>query len=321
MQTLFSTAAVHPRHRFDYWHAVACANLLDHDSTPACRDTFRAELLIGAVAEIGLVLFQASPMSVAHNARHAGRSNTDELFVCRLNAGGLALEQLGREVMLRPGDITLLDPRLPYVGRFAAGSELLVLKAPRRLVEVRLGRTQEMTACSVEQTRPEMRLASSFLAMLPHHSDGLSVTAGQVVRNQLLDLVALALANATHTRRPNVSSARTVALAAVRAAVETRLSDPALDAEMVAAAASVSVRYANALLAESDTSIRRLIQSRRLARCRQALEDPSQARRTLTEIAYGWGFSDMTHFGRKFKAAYGVLPSEYRKACSRVTAT
>ena len=95
---------------------------------------------------------------------------------------------------------------------------------------------------------------------------------------------------------------------------EARLTDPALDAETVAAAAGVSVRYANAVLAEHDTSIMRFIQARRLERCRQALDDPSQTHRTVSEIAYGWGFSDMTHFGRKFRAAYGLLPSEHRKA-------
>ncbi|WP_310353804.1 hypothetical protein [Methylobacterium sp. BE186] len=30
----------------------------------------------------------------------------------------------------------------------------------------------------------------------------------------------------------------------------------------------------------------------------------------MSEIAYGWGFSDMTRFGRRFKAAYGLKPSE-----------
>jgi AraC family transcriptional activator of tynA and feaB len=59
-------------------------------------------------------------------------------------------------------------------------------------------------------------------------------------------------------------------------------------------------------------SIMRLVQARRLERCRAALEDPGQARRSVSEIAFGWGFSDMTHFGRRFKAAYGILPSEYR---------
>jgi AraC-like DNA-binding protein len=31
-----------------------------------------------------------------------------------------------------------------------------------------------------------------------------------------------------------------------------------------------------------------------LARCERALKDPQQARRSVSEIAYGWGFSDMT---------------------------
>jgi AraC-like DNA-binding protein len=79
------------------------------------------------------------------------------------------------------------------------------------------------------------------------------------------------------------------------AAIEARLTDPALDAGAVATAAGISVRYVNAVLAREGTSIVRLIQARRLARCRKALEDPLQSHRTLSEIAYGWGFSDMTH--------------------------
>jgi AraC-like DNA-binding protein len=94
--------------------------------------------------------------------------------------------------------------------------------------------------------------------------------------------------------------------------IEARLSEPSLGAQAVADAVGVSVRYANAVLADHDTSIMRLIQTRRLERCRCALEDPNQTHRTVSEIAYGWGFSDMTHFGRRFKKAYGILPSEYQ---------
>ena len=99
----------------------------------------------------------------------------------------------------------------------------------------------------------------------------------------------------------------------VRIAIESRLTDPRLDVRTVAAAAGVSARYANAVLAKEGTSISRLILERRLARCRSAIEDAQQVSRTLTEIAYGWGFSDMTHFGRSFRNANGVLPSEFRR--------
>jgi AraC family transcriptional activator of tynA and feaB len=315
VEILFSTLNVHPRDRFDSWHSVACRNLVEHDSNPDCRHKFHAELRYGALAEIGLVLFESSAMTVAHTVRHVALASADELFVCRQISGRLGLEQDSREVQLEPGDITLLDPRLPYVGRFSAGSGLLVLKVPRRLLESRVGRTRELTARSIKPVGADGGLISTFLAMLPTHAAGLSAAVQEIVQDQVLDLVAVPLAKATGDSRPRASAARALVRMSVSAAITARLADPAVDAGTIASAAGVSVRYANAVLAESGTSIMRLIQSRRLARCRQLLEDPSQSHRTMTEIAYSWGFSDMTHFGRKFRAAFGSLPSEHRKRC------
>ena len=73
------------------------------------------------------------------------------------------------------------------------------------------------------------------------------------------------------------------------------------------------MRYANALLSKQGTSLQRLIVSRRLERCRRALADPLQASRTVGEIAYAWGFSDLSHFNRRFKAAFGCSPRDYRR--------
>jgi AraC family transcriptional regulator, positive regulator of tynA and feaB len=156
-------------------------------------------------------------------------------------------------------------------------------------------------------------LTSAFLEMLPSHIDGLAPATADLVKDQALDLIAVSLAKAMDQGMPRVSSARALVLVNVRAAIEARLTDPTLDTATVAAAAGVSVRYANAVLADVGTSIRQLIRTRRLERCRRALRDPFQATRTIGEIAYGWGFSDMTHFSRSFRAAFGLLPSEYRR--------
>jgi AraC-like DNA-binding protein len=107
-----------------------------------------------------------------------------------------------------------------------------------------------------------------------------------------------------------------IALLHVRVVIDSRLTDPALNAETVAAAAGLNVRGANRLLKEEGTTIDRLIVSRRLDRCRRALEDRTQSRRTVSEIAYAWGFADVSHFARRFKAAYGCSPGEYRRHLS-----
>ena len=169
-----------------------------------------------------------------------------------------------------------------------------------------------MVVRSMNRAGADGNLTSAFVAMLPEHVGSMSPIAETMVKEKLLDLLALMLTKATGTYRPKLSSSHSLVLIKVRAAIEARLRDPALNAGAVCAGAGVTVRHANSVLAREGTSIVRLVQARRLDRCLRAMEDPLQAHRTLSEIAYAWGFSDMTHFARRFKAAYGILPSAYR---------
>ena len=312
MKTIFSTAEVRPRDRFDSWLAAARKYIIDHDSRPDCRLTFAAKLCCAALDEMTLVSFECSPMEAAHTSWHVSQTTPDELLVCRELTGTMLFEQSSREAALKPGDVTLLDPRLPYSARFSTDCSLLVLKVPRQRLEARVGRIGNMVARVMRPAHEENGFVSDFLALLPAHVERLGLAAATVA-DQALDLLALALAKMGGVTGPQVSSARFVVLTRLRSAIEKQLTNPALDPTAAAAAAGVSVRYANAVLADENTSVARLIQTRRLERCRQALCDFTQAHRSISEIAYCWGFSDMTHFGRRFRAAYGLLPSEYRK--------
>jgi AraC-like DNA-binding protein len=158
-------------------------------------------------------------------------------------------------------------------------------------------------------------LASDFIRLIPEHIDALQPAAKLQITEHVLDLAALALASETGQDTPALSSGRAVALLRLRIAIESRLTDPALDPNTAAEAAGISVRYANDLLSPQGSSLRRFIVSRRLERCRNALQDPQQSHRTISEIAYAWGFSDVSHFNRRFKAAFGCSPRDYR--CQR----
>ena len=65
-------------------------------------------------------------------------------------------------------------------------------------------------------------------------------------------------------------------------------------------------------------SIERYINERRLQRCRRALEDSRQDHRSIGEIAFKWGFSDLSHFSRRFKTRFGMSPSDYRREALRL---
>jgi AraC-like DNA-binding protein len=50
----------------------------------------------------------------------------------------------------------------------------------------------------------------------------------------------------------------------------------------------------------------------RLQNCRQELE--AQGGKTITDVAFSWGFSSSSHFSRVFRRYFGVVPSSIHKA-------
>lgn len=314
METIFSTDSVHPRDRFDYWHSLACKQIVGHDSVPDNRLTFQAEIRAARFGKLDLVEFSNSPMQVSHTFAHVDRTSPGMAFLCLQLSGSVLIVQNGREVALDAGTLMLLEPLLPYDATFSRGSKTLLIKAPRRELRARVGGSRELTGRRVTAERIDDGLALAAAAKLPSLVGRTAAVTEEVVGNHVLDLIGFAIARTIGKAPGRVSNPRALLLGQIRSVVEANLTDPKLDGQKVAGIVGISLRYANALLAEQDTSLHRLIMARRLSRCRFALEDPNQGHRTIAEIAQGWGFTDMTHFGRCFKAAYGLAPRDYQKA-------
>ena len=54
------------------------------------------------------------------------------------------------------------------------------------------------------------------------------------------------------------------------------------------------------------------IWAQRLDAARRDLCDPALAARSISEIAFAWGFNDAAHFSRAFRARFGCSPRELR---------
>jgi hypothetical protein len=196
MEKLFSTQDVSTSNRFDYWHEIACKIILEHDAQPHCRLKFGAALQTAKLDNVSLVLFRSSAMEVVRSRRHIERATGDELLICHQLRGSMALQQCGRDVFLGAGEFVVIDPMLPYVAKLPSSSRMLLLKVPRQALEARIGRTANVIALSVKPSDPEGSLASSYLDMLPTYAGRISLTASEMVRDQALDLVAVALIRA-----------------------------------------------------------------------------------------------------------------------------
>jgi len=94
-------------------------------------------------------------------------------------------------------------------------------------------------------------------------------------------------------------------LCRLKAHIRAHLADPEL---LLAATAAlgVSPRHLSDLLSDEETSSQRFVRTERLARCERDLSSPRLAHRQVGEIAFAWGFNDLSPFGRVFREHYGM---------------
>lgn len=69
----------------------------------------------------------------------------------------------------------------------------------------------------------------------------------------------------------------------------------------------------NAFRDEDDMPAHNILR-RRLQACMRDLQNPALAPRSITDIAFSWGFNNGAHFSGVFRDHVGVTPSEFRRA-------
>jgi AraC-like DNA-binding protein len=285
--------------------------MVPFECRPIDRASFQGEVRSIPFAGAALTISSNNGVTTWRTRRQAARSK-DTVFVCADMSGTLQVSQNGRDAVLNCGDLTLVDNAAPNMCVSSPGSEKLFLELSRRDCEARLGRIAQWTSRRINGSSGAGAILFNFVQLLPTQARSLSESAQNQIAHQLIDLLALAFAEGDGDACAS-SSARLMSLMRLKSAVDAHLSNANVTCDQLAAAAGISVRYANQLLDPEKTSLQRLLFSRRIAKCQEALADPTQTHRQISDIAYSWGFGDVSHFGRLFKAVTGVTPRAYRK--------
>jgi len=308
----FSTQTIADRDQVEFWREVATRAFVRHDFRSASGATFRGSLGADTLASLGVATFDCESCRVTRTARDVARDDHEDIQLCLSIAGKTTILQDNREVTVGSGDLVLVDTRRAFTADYQADTTATVLTLPRRQIEARLGRDADLAGHRFDPKNSIVGIMATVVARLPSCLEGLGAAATTQLAEHVLDLVAIAYSATASSKRATLSSSRDAALLRLKVGIDQLLTDPELKPAIAAAAAGISVRYANALLAREGTSVEEYIVMRRLERCRRTLEDPAQAHRTIADVAFGWGFSSIPHFCRRFKSAYGLPPGDYR---------
>lgn len=308
MAVAFTTEGLKDQDRVPYWVDVASKAFFEHGFAAKAAD-FTARLDAHQLDALMLSRCECGPCEVTRTRRDiAGDGIDDYILAIRLEGRSL-FEQGERRIVVDPGTVFLQDTGRPLRIEFLEPATSLFVSIPRHEVETRMAARDVERAIST--TQPTGGIAAEFVQALALRVTSIDPAVHARLANQTVDLIGLAFTGGDAAAAQ--SSPRMYALRRLKAEIERRLSDPGLRPADVAAGAGISVRYANALLAEENSSVERYILHRRLERCRGTLEDPLQAHRMIGEVAFSWGFSDHSHFTRRFRAAYGMTPADCRR--------
>jgi AraC family transcriptional activator of tynA and feaB len=226
--------------------------------------------------------------------------------------GHSLLVAAGSETVALPGELVLVDVTSPYAYRQSSLSSHKVLVVDNQ----QLALPVDVIRAAVPRLRrsPVYPLVRAHFARLFEHPAELPPPAQAMVGRATVQLVKALIATAADAVLQGDAMHSALHLR-VTMFIDAHLHDQKLSADLIAAAHHISSRHLYKVWTEAGhaLSLSQWIIHRRLDRARNQLTDLDPEVTTVAAIAHACGFSDMSHFSRRFREAYGLSPREWRR--------
>ena len=306
MSQLFSTELFPASDRIDAWQWNA-QQVCGDCRIQLPRTSFRGSIEIQQIGVLRLTRFSSSPLSFwkwPHDT--FSEENSPWLVITQLG-GARRYAQSGAEVLLNAGDTTIIDASHPWSSTCETDCVRLYLRVPRWMLENRL-RSREIRAAQ------KIWGTTRAGAAVHRLSQSLYYEARRMDKDETdasLDAYFHALAVALGHNEIS-EEARTALLHHILRYIDSHLAEPTLSPVVVASAVGISLRHLHRVFSATDGTMGDYIRGRRLEQCRKDMMDSRLRARTITEIAFSWGFSDAAHFSHAFRKQFGTSPRAFR---------
>ncbi|MGY3453278.1 AraC-like ligand-binding domain-containing protein [Bradyrhizobium sp. USDA 4353] len=317
MPVLFTTEGSPGHRRLALWQDIVCDVYVGLDCTSDLGSAFRGAVTHTTLGPAVCSEVASDRQRVHRTSQRIARADADYVLVALGREGIGGVTQDGRDTVIRPGEFAIYDTTRPYELQFDAAFRQTVFKLPREMLQRRIGATEAVTAITFGADSALQPLAYDFIIKLCERADHIGAEHAERLADQAADLVAMTLAERLRTQPLPASSHRAALLYRIKAHVRARLSNADLSLQQAARELGLSTRYVNDLFSDEETSFQRYVLAERLKQCHRDIGSPALAHRQISEIAFSWGFNDLSHFGRVFREQFGLSPREWRRSATK----
>ncbi len=220
--------------------------------------------------------------------------------------GAMMVRQGQRQGEPRLGDGVLLVYREPALLAFEDATYLSI-RIPYDAL-VRFGSVGDAAALCIPREREALSLLQAYVSAMPE-----SFADPQLARlaaTHVYDLMVVALGAKGDAREE--AALRGVRAARLAAIKQDLALDAGLSLQSIAARRGISPRSIQMLFESEGTTFSRHVLDLRLDEARRLLTSRRHARLSITEVALGAGFDDLSYFNRSFKRRFLMTPTEFR---------
>jgi AraC-like DNA-binding protein len=278
-------------------------------------DELVVHMQVWPCARTTVVSTDASRFLLTRTRRHVPSDSEPAVGLSFQVAGQGEFAQRGHEQLVAGPDLMLVDMGEPYSFgcQHGGGARMLVVS------HAQLGLPEDVVRLAVPQLRasPLHDLVRRHLEQVVAAAPELSADPGAAaLEAATVQLVRALVVSAAGDDARSAAVREQTLLVRVRAFVEQHLTDPSLTPASIAAAHNVSLRQLYRVCSEAGLSLEQWIIAARLELARAQLSAPPGRRRSIAATAHACGFTDASHFTRRFRAAYGVTPRDWQRAAA-----
>jgi AraC-like DNA-binding protein len=317
--TILSTDGVAPQEREGFWRQALSETFVPMTVAAVNGDRFGGFMRSAWLGRLMVAEVASTAQDIHRTSREISRTDAAYLQIGMVCRGAARVAQDGREAALGAGDFTVFETTRPFRWTFGGDWAVGAFTLPRGSVGLSEAESRLLTARRLDGQAGITGVVSRFLRDLATNADSLSGAQSERVLADVTDLVVTLLGDGADGSEVVRTSLQRSLMLRIKDYIECRLADPTLGPAEIAAAVNISTRYLHRLFAGEHRSVSHYIRGLRLERCRRDLLDPRLADRSISAIAFGWGFGDLSGFNRAFRATFGATPREVRGCPSAST--